>query len=82
MDVGNPPQRNNRRIVESRVFFGVRSQDNNLSVFFGVRPQRKHGFQQFAYCCAVGDSPQPQANRTKGDESRTENSTQDCLLVK
>jgi hypothetical protein len=37
--VGNPPQRNNRRIVESRVFFGVRSQDNNRSVFFGVRPQ-------------------------------------------
>jgi hypothetical protein len=38
-DVGNPPQGNNRRIVESRVFFGVRSQDNNRSVFFGVRPQ-------------------------------------------
>jgi hypothetical protein len=35
----SPPQRNNRRIVESRVFFGVRSQDNNRSVFFGVRPQ-------------------------------------------
>jgi hypothetical protein len=33
---GIPPQRNNRRIVESRVFFGVRSQDNTSIVVLGT----------------------------------------------
>jgi hypothetical protein len=66
--VGNPPQRNNRRIVESRVFFGVRSQDNNRSNFFGVRPQAITGkarqeiysLQSLQGCSLSGESPTAQ----------------------